>query len=54
MKYPKYGTWCKQNIIETIRKQKIHSSKKYLEEFIFNPDSDLYSTGVSTMMYVAF
>ncbi len=46
MKYPKYGTWCKQNIIETIRKQKIHSSKKYLEEFIFNPDSDLYSTGV--------
>lgn len=46
MKYPKYGTWCKQNIIETIRKQKIHSSKKYLEEFVFNPDSDLYSTGV--------
>lgn len=46
MKYPKYGEWCKQNIIETIRKQKIHSSKKYLEEFVFNPDSDLYSTGV--------
>lgn len=46
MKYPKYGTWCKQNIIETIRKQKIHSNKKYLEEFVFNPDSDLYSTGV--------
>lgn len=46
MKYPKYGTWCKQNIIETIRKQKIHTSKKYLEEFVFNPDSDLYSTGV--------
>lgn len=46
MKYPKYGTWCKQNVIETIRKQKIHSSKKYLEEFVFNPDGDLYSTGV--------
>lgn len=46
MKYPKYGTWCKENVIETIRKQKIHSSKKYLEEFVFNPDSDLYSTGV--------
>ncbi len=46
MKYPEYGTWCKQNVIETIRKQKIHSSKKYLEEFVFNPDSDLYSTGV--------
>lgn len=46
MKYPKYGTWCKQNIIETIRKQKIHSSKKYLEEFVFNSNSDLYSTGV--------
>ncbi len=46
LKYPKYGTWCKQNVIETIRKQKIHSSKKYLEEFVFNPDSDLYSTGV--------
>lgn len=46
MKYPKYGTWCKQIVIETIRKQKIHSSIKYLEEFVFNPDSDLYSTGV--------
>ncbi len=46
MKYPKYGTWCKQIVIETIRKQKIYSSKKYLEEFVFNPDSDLYSTGV--------
>lgn len=46
MKYPKYGTWCKENVIETIRKQKIHSSKKYLEEFVFNPDSDLYSTGI--------
>jgi len=46
MKYPKYGEWCKQNVIETIKKQKIHESKKYLDEFIFNPDSDLYSTGV--------
>jgi len=46
MKYPKYGTWCKQNVIETIRKKKIHESKKYLNEFIFNPNSDLYSTGV--------
>lgn len=46
MKYPKYGTWCKQIVIETIRKQKIHSSKKYLKEFVFNSDSDLYSTGV--------
>ena len=46
MKYPKYGDWCKRNVIETIRKQKNHSSKKYLEEFVFNPDSDLYSTGV--------
>ena len=46
MKYPKYGSWCKQNVIETIRKQRIHSSKKYLEEFVFNPDSDLYSSGV--------
>lgn len=46
MKYPKYGAWCKENVIETIRKQKIHDSKKYLNEFVFNPDSDLYSTGV--------
>ena len=46
MIYPKYGTWCKKNIIETIRKQKIHSSKKYLEEFVFNPNSDLYSSGI--------
>lgn len=46
MKYPKYGSWCKQNVIETIRKQKIHSGKKYLEEYVFNPDSDLYSSGV--------
>lgn len=46
MKYPKYGTWCKKNVIETIKKQKIHSSESYLEWFVFNPDSDLYSTGV--------
>ena len=46
VKYPKYGEWCKQNVIETIRKQKIHSSKKYMEEFVFNPNSDLYSSGV--------
>lgn len=46
MKYPKYGTWCKENVIATIRRQKIHASKKYLEEFVFNPKSDLYSTGV--------
>ena len=46
MKYPEYGAWCKKNVIETIRKHKIHSSKKYLEEFVFNPNSDLYSSGV--------
>ncbi len=44
MKYPKYGTWCKENVIATIRRQKINDSKKYLEEFVFKPDSDLYST----------
>lgn len=46
MKYPKYGTWCKQNVIETIKKQKIDETKKYLEEFVFDSDSDLYTTGV--------
>lgn len=46
MKYPQYGDWCKKNVIETIRKQRIHEDKKYLEDFIFNPDSDLYSSGV--------
>ncbi len=46
MKYPKYSAWCKQNVIETIRKKKIHDSKKYLDDFIFNPNSDLYSSGV--------
>lgn len=46
MTYPKYGGWCKKNVIETIKKQKIHDSKKYLDEFVFNPDSDLYSSGV--------
>ena len=46
MKYPKYGTWCKQNIIETIRKQKINETKKCLEELIFNSDSELYENGV--------
>lgn len=46
MKYPKYGTWCKQNVIETIKKQRIDETKKYLEEFVFDSDSDLYSTGV--------
>lgn len=43
MKYPKYGEWCKENIIGTIRKQKINESKEFLNEFVFNPYSDLYS-----------
>ena len=42
MKYPKYGDWCKENVVEIIRKQKIHDSKTYLEEYVFNPNSDLY------------
>lgn len=46
MEYPKYGTWCKENVIATIKRQKIHDSKKCLNEFVFNPKSDLYSTGV--------
>lgn len=46
MKYPKYGTWCKENVLGTIRKQKINETKKYLEEFVFDSNSDLYSTGV--------
>lgn len=46
MKYPKYGTWCKENVIATVRKQKIHDSEKYLNEFVFDPKSDLYSSGV--------
>lgn len=46
MKYPKYGDWCKQNVIETIRKQKIHDTKTYLNNLVFNPCGDLYSTGV--------
>lgn len=46
MKYPKYGDWCKDCVIETIRKKKIHESKKYLDKFIFDPNSDLFSTGV--------
>ena len=46
MKYPKYGDWCKKNVIETIRKQRIYEEKKYLEDFIFNLNSDLYSSGV--------
>lgn len=46
MNYPKYGIWCKKNVIETIKKQKIHDSENYLAEFVFNPDSDLYSSGV--------
>lgn len=46
MKYPKYGDWCKKNVIETIRKQKIHDTKTYLNNLVFNPCGDLYSTGV--------
>ena len=48
MKYPKYGDWCKQNVIETIRKQKIHDTKTYLNNLVFNPYGDLYSSGVYT------
>ena len=40
MTYPKYGGWCKKNVIETIKKQKIHDSKKYLDEFVFNPNTN--------------
>ena len=43
MKWPKYGEWCKQNVIETIRKQKINETEAYLEDVVFYPDSDLYS-----------
>lgn len=46
MKYPKYDDWCKQNVIGTIRKQKIHDTKTYLNNLVFNPCGDLYSTGV--------
>ena len=46
MKYPKYGVWCKQNVIETVRGQKIKETKKCLEELIFNSDSELYENGV--------
>lgn len=46
MKYPQYGDWCKQNVFETIKKQKIHETKPYLNNFIFNPCADLYSSGV--------
>jgi len=46
MTYPKYGDWCKKNVIETIRKQRIYEEKEYLEDFIFNPNSDLYSSGI--------
>lgn len=46
VKYPKYGAWCKQNVIETIRKQKINEEKKYLDKLVFDPNSDLYSSGV--------
>ena len=46
MKYPKYGVWCKQNVIEIVRGQKIKETKKCLEELIFNSDSELYENGV--------
>ena len=46
MKYPKYGAWCKQNVIETVRGQKIKETKKCLEKLIFNSDSELYENGV--------
>lgn len=46
MKYPKYGDWCKDCVIEIIRKQKIHDTKTYLNNLVFNPNSDLYLTGV--------
>lgn len=46
MKYPRYGDWCKDCVIEAIRKQKIHDTKTYLNNLVFNPNSDLYSTGV--------
>ena len=46
MKYPNYGDWCKENVIKTIRKQKIHDAKTYLNNLVFNPYGELYSSGV--------
>lgn len=54
MKYPKYGEWCKKNIIETIKKQKIHDSKKYLNEFILIQRATYTQVVYMIMKYVTF
>ena len=52
MKYPKYGVWCKQNVIETVRGQKIKETKKCLEELIFNSDMKMvYLTMMCQVFY---
>ncbi len=54
MKYPEYGTWYKQIVIETIRKQKIHSSKNTWKSF-FSIQTVIYIQLVyMTMKYVKF
>lgn len=58
MKYPKYGDWCKDCVIKTIRKKKIHESKKYYEVsdilWIINGDPDNLSKSLFSAVQQTF
>lgn len=42
VKYPEYGEWCKDTILNIIKEYGVSDSMEYLTTKVFNPDSDLY------------
>lgn len=52
-KYPVYGEWCKETVLNVIRRYGISGDKKYLEK-VFNSNSDLCKdlsdADISTML----
>jgi hypothetical protein len=51
VKFPEYGEWCMNCIIDSIRKHGIENSKEELENEIFNPDSKQYRQFYETFGY---
>ncbi len=42
VKYPEYGAWCIKCVLDALKTLEIHCSQDYLENHVFNPDSEIY------------
>lgn len=51
VKFPEYGEWCVNCIIDSIKQHGIENSKEELENEIFNPDSKHYQPCYGTFEY---